>query len=296
MPLSLNERNPDLIARVDDAYERALTAQCELASGVGGVALDALIQDDIATAREQISLAGSGLEAITSPLTRMLFSESLKQSEELFAQLNLSTPTTEQLAMSGIDFAGIGAVYEQMLSKGLEPLIVLAPSIRPDEWQEIYRHLEADTKINATGRRRFGGLHINSSIASSWNELSKMSDAVPATVVPDETGYRTKWTLRIIPGTDRPTETGITHNDPRFPDKPTVHEYLALQANLLQRGQDPIDGSTHTWLSGTFENESHAPRGTGLSSEGQIELNQGEVDYQYINSGVRLPLWSEQDA
>lgn len=291
MPLSLSQRNPDLIARVDDAYERALTAQGELAAGVGGVALDALIESDVTAAREQGTLAGSGLEAVTSPDTRAAFGETLTHAEQLFGRIGLSTPSAEQLAESGVDFAALGAAHERMERDGLEPRLVLAPSIRPDEWQDLYRDLESDTGVNAHGRIKNGGLYINDNVASAWTELSAVPDTVPAAIVPDNEGYRTKWTLRLVPGTNRPTETNVAHNDARYPDKPTVNEYLTLQADLLQSGEDPIDDSSYTWLNGTFDNDSQAPDGRWLPDGGQVGLDQAGVGYRSGYLGVRLPVW-----
>jgi hypothetical protein len=291
MPLSLSQRNPDLIARVDDAYERALTAQGELAAGVGGVALDALIEGDVTAAREQGSLAGSGLEAVTSPDTRAAFGETLTHAEQLFGRIGLATPSAEQLAESGVDFAALGAAHEQMERDGLEPRLVLAPSIRPDEWQQIYGVLEAGNVSG--GRIKNGGLWINDDIKAAWHDLSQVPETVPATVVPDNEGYRTAWTLRVIPGTNRPTETNITHNDPSYPDKPTVHEYLSLQASLLQNGEDPIDDSTYTWLNGTFADGSRAPFGFWDPGDGRVGLDRAGVGNRGDNLGVRLPVWGE---
>ncbi len=293
MPLSLSERNPTLTARVDDAYERALLAQGELASGVGSVALDTIIDGDVAAAREQGNLGGSGLEAVTDPNIRTSFENTLLQSEQLFGRVNLTVPPVDRLAESGVDFAALGAAYERMDAAGLEPRLVLAPVMNTGEWSDLYRRLEADPGVNRNGGIKNGGLYIDSSVGSAWAELSSVPDTVPSTTTQDTAGGNVNWTLRLLPGTNRPTETSVAHNDPSYPDKPTVHEYLALQANLLQNGEEPIDDSTWTWLDGTFENGLRAPSGLWYSVGGQVRLRWGGVDNRLGNLGVRLPVWGE---
>jgi hypothetical protein len=290
MPLSLSQRNPDLIQRVDDAYERALTAQGELASGVGGVALDALIESDVTAAREQGSLAGSGLETITDPDVRTTFSESLARTEQLFGRIGLTAPTPAELQASGVDFDALGAAHEQMERDGLEPQLVLAPSLGASEWEGLYSHLEADGSVNGSGRIKNGGLYINADVRAAWSEFGIVPDSVPVTMRRDTSG-ECNWTLRCVPGTNRPTETNVAHNDSRYPDKPTVHEYLSLQASLLQNGEDPIDNSTWTWLDGTFESGSQAPFGHWSPDGGRVGLDRVDVGGRVGSLGVRLPVW-----
>ncbi len=298
MPLSLHERNPTLTARVDDAYERALLAQGELASGVGSVALDNLIDGDVAAAREQGNLVGGGLEAVSNPDTRATFGETLTQSEQLFGRIGITVPTPEHLAANGVDFTTLGAVHERMSAEGLEPRLVLAPSLNTSDWQQLYSNLRADGTIvgNPLKNQIDGdGLYIEDRIINTWDDLNGVPDNVPVTLDTAINGS-CNWTLRLLPGTNRPSETNIAHNDPNYPDKPTVHEYLTLQANLLQAGEAPIDDSTWTWLDGTLENDSQAPNGRWYQDEGQVRLISFDARDRDGDIGMRPPVWEQTNA
>jgi hypothetical protein len=293
MPLSLNERNPDLIARVDDAYERALAAKSDLATDVGGVALDALVESDVAVARAQGTFAGGEL-AIANHNARTSLESTLVNVEQVFAPLKLKPPTPDELRMGGVDFASLGRVYERMEKASLQPTWVLAPdNLRANNWEYIYRRLQDDPSINTNGLIQKNGLRISSVVQRNFEAISARPENVPS--VANDGGY-THWTLRLIPSTPKPTEMGVSYADTRYPVKPTVAEYLTLQAVRLQAGEEPIDDGSWTNLQGTFMTEDiyrdNELTVTGTWGHGRVAINEYKVaDTGGGAVGMRLPEW-----
>ena len=274
--------HPDLAA--DIATVEAWQAEHDPSAQVAATGIASVVH---AAVKEHAT--ANPLEAM-SPDASTSFAETLTRSEQLFARLNLTLPSPDQLVASGVDFAALGTAHERMSTEGLEPRFVLAPSLNTGDWQQLYAELEADQSVNQDGRIKSGGLYIDDTVSSAWDTLSDVPDSVPVTLNSAAEGS-CNWTLRLIPGTNRPTETNIAHNDPNYPDKPTVHEYLTLQASLLQAGEDPIDDSTWTWLNGMFENDSQAPVGRWNPDDGRVGLSYDDVGDRDDSLGVRLPVW-----
>jgi len=292
MPLPLSTRNPELIARVGDAYERARMSAGETARELGNTSLDAVLAADVAQAKEAGTLAGnggSGLEVITHPETRVAFETALAATEQLFARIGLVAPTAEQLTASGIDLVQLAAQFEQMDPSSM-PEIVIAPQLSVGQWKQTFKALHDDQTINQTGRIKNDGLYIADDVAHNWDSLGQSPAGVPTTTTAAGTDPATTWTVRIIPGTDKPSTTNVPHNDPNYLDKPIVHEYLTLQATRLQDPtQEPIDSNTWTWLNGTMNAGSQAPFGIWRSDEGRVRLNWRGVGFSSGILGVRLP-------
>ena len=233
-----------------------------------------------------------GLEAIFSPDAKVAFEVAFDNTQQLFDRIGLELPSPEQFSGAGVDFAHLGAEFERMEDEGLQPkIIATVHGLGASVWRTLYENLQNDSIVNRDGTIKNGGLYIDSTVAENWNKL----DQVPPTVlgVP-YTGTNTHtahaaWTIRLVPGTDRPTNTNVDHavNNGTHP---TITEYLTLQANCLQERRPPIDSNTWTWLNGTFGN-GQAPLGAWLSDYGQVRVYWSYVDYRYAALGSRLPVW-----
>ena len=293
MPLSLSQRNPKLVAQVDEAYERARLSAGETARGLGGTSLDAVLAADVAEAKEAGTLTGSGLEAITSPETRAAFETALANTERLFARIGLVAPTAEQLRASGIDLAQLATRFEAM-GVGAKPELVIAPRLGVENWKRIFQGLQDDQAINRSGRIKNGGLYIDADVAKNWDSPSFQDTGSAPQCETDAglSGLGTQWTVRIISGTETPTQTNVRHDDPNYPNKPTVNEYLTLQGvRLMNPDTEPIDSDTYTWLNGSFKDDSRAPCGVWYSGGGRVVLYWSGVGNANGSLGVRLPVW-----
>ena len=295
MPLSLQDRNPELVARVDDAYERARSAAGEVAQELGGATLNAVLAADVAEAKEAGTLATGGVEAITDPEIRRIFGQSFAAHEQLFRRANLNIPSPDELAEAGIDISQLAVKFAEERQAGHEPELVLAPVMPLNWWKSIYTSLQDDVQGN---RVKDGGLYIYDTVRDNWDSLNTVPQNTPATLIDaaskghyqDSGNYQ--WTLRVIPGTNKPTEVNVRHDDQNYPNKPTVGEYLTLQATRLQDpNSEPIDNGTYTWLDGTMNNGSRAPCGRWYPDDGRVFLFDGVVDFSVDYLGVRSPVW-----
>ncbi len=225
------------------------------------------------------------------------FKHTFASTEKLFARIGLTPPTAEELTGSGIDLSHLADVYETMQANSLEPRIVLSPTtLSIDQAKDLFNDLTSDKTIpnNPLQQREDGnGLFINPDVTKHWSELTS-PDLLPNDLPIHTSADGTSWSIRIIPGTPEPTHTNIAHNNPAYPDKPTITEYLSLQANLIQEGQQPIDAGFYTWLQGTFgDNGSFAPLGRWGSYDGQVYLYWVETDVRGDDLGVRLLRWCQ---
>jgi hypothetical protein len=194
-----------------------------------------------------------------------------------------------------------------MHQEGKQPELVLAPLLPAQQWRNIYTVLTADTTIanNPLKKQNDGhGLYINGEVEAAWDELNVAPESVPVINGGDSVGNHNQWTLRLIPGTPKPTQTSIDH-DGNYQDSngqktrlqgvahPTTNEYLTLQAILIQSGQPPIDAKTWSWLDGTFGSSNYlqAPSGFWGPDYGQVFLSCDGVGYRDGGLGVRVPVW-----
>jgi hypothetical protein len=295
MPLSLNDRNPDLIARVDDAYERALTDQGELTSEIGGVALEALIDEDMANARAQGMPTGKALEAILNAETRGVFTDAFNETNQLFNRLNVEIPTPDDLVASGINFEHYSEIYEDMERDNLDPVLILAPSLLVHQWTEFYAQLTNEDAINpdVRGHLANGGLSISSDAYSYWDKFAKVDSTLPQVTLDGGRSSNSlscpPWTLRLIPGESLPQVTDVPYGG----IEPTVHEYLTLQARALQAGKPPVDIDSSTWLQGTakYMGQMVAPCASFNQGSGEICVRLDDVRSQDYFTGTRYPQW-----
>jgi hypothetical protein len=228
--------------------------------------------------------------------------DTYQTTEKLFARIGLVPPPFDvmTLAKAGIDPLHLGNEYNRMHQEGRQPELVLSPLMTSSQWRNVYRRLTADTAIpnNPLKEQDDGhGLYINDEVNAAWDDLNFIPGGVP--VINTDTIAAAPWTLRVIPGTPKPTQTNIDH-DGNYKDgtqlpnvaHPTVNEYLTLQATLIQNGEPPIDAQTWSWLDGTFgDNNSQAPRGGWYPDSGQVGLGCFGVDLRDVDLGVRVPVW-----
>lgn len=307
MPLPLSSRNPDLVARVGRSLERAREAAGlppEDIQRLGGVGIDAVAA---AAVREtDISHVGSGLESITNPEQRAAVEQAFERSTRLYERIRLTPPSPEDFAGAGIDFTGLAANYEREQAAGREPEIILAPhGLSPELWQQLFQGLQDDPTVNTAGDIKDGGLYISDEIRAAWKDLNTPPGGV--TTVERHQPEREPlsldtlgrlWTIRVITGTDKPTDTSIDHDGRRNADQPkldiphpTITEYLTLQGQSLQDRRTPVDAETYTWLQGTFEGGSWAPYGNWGPGSGRVRLYRLIADYRYDRLGVRPAVW-----
>lgn len=294
--------HPYTLAEVERMHETALSRQSPEALAAAGADLGALAAAEALRNRQSGKAdlpPGDGLDTIASPDTRQSFETAFDTTSAVYDHISLTVPSPEQLAESGVDFARLSSEYERMTDEGLQPEIVIAPqNLSLDNAKALYSALRQNSAIpnNPLKRQDDGdGLWVSDDVASVWNAL--VSDEANQPQLPDGTkppfyldGLRHAWMIRLIPGTDRPTDTNVDHttNDAVHP---TIAEYLTLQATRIQSGETPVDSNTYTWLNGTFEDNGLAPDGLWFSDRGQVVVSWYYVDYRSDRLGSRLPVW-----
>lgn len=283
------------LAEVTAMYEAALARRSPEDLAATGADLGALAASEaLRNQREgRIDvLAGSGFDVITNPATRHSFETAYDAHVQFFNYIGISMPDSDQFTESGIDFAHLANEYERMENEGLEPQVVMAlQGLGANSWKSLYVELQNDSAVNHDGRIKNGGLYLDSRIAENWNKFDQIPDAVPSVLYDGVGAHTTRagWTIRLIPGTEGPTNTDVNHNA-NDAIHPTIAEYLSLQAVRLQAEQPPIDPNTLTWLNGTFDN-GRAPGGFWRSGYGQVYVFWYRASLSDGFLGVRLPVW-----
>ena len=292
--INKNVFNPNLAAEVAAAYERnrhdGLVASA-LAGGLGAQSLASIVKKNTANAKENGSAGlANCFEQFRDPDTRRAFEVSFAAAEELFGLIGITIPTLEECVVAGVDLQAIGSAYEQMKLDELEPEVVLSPNLSLDKWRELYQDLVHST-ASSNGCLKDVGLQVHSEVIACWQELAMPDEDVPV-IAPSSMKH--SWTLRLIPGTDSPTDTGITHSYNQSVH-PTVGEYLTAQAILIQANLEPLDsGHTYTWLNGTFHGKFNllsTPYGNWGDGVGRVNIGSGGPERISINLGTRLPVW-----
>ena len=287
--------NPQLVDRVNAAYERnlrgGLAVDGAFAGEVSVQSLADMVKTDTADARSNGSAGLTGFDQLQNPDTRQAFETSFTATEQLFSRINLTTPTAEQCIDAGVDLEVLGAAYERMQAEGLEPAVVLAPSLDVTSWYILYKNLKEDQVINFNFRRlKHNGLYVNTQVVMQWDYLAILPSDVPAIFSP---GNALRWSLRLIPGTPAPTQTFVSHSY-NYAIHPTINEYLSLQATRLQARQELPDEKTTTWLNGECDDEydvdayTWAPFGRWTNEGVCISLN--GIHKRSTTIGVRPPV------
>ena len=269
---------PDVYHGATIVWQRAqekrnpTTADTTLSLGTASLlgVLDTSVREAKAAGRTGFDI----LEDITNPETAQAFERSLQEATELFARADITVPTLEEMVIYSdngkgehIDLARLAGFYEQMKKDGLMPEIAITPQgLSMDAWRRVYGDMtpECDAQGNITKNapgmpannplKRLNGLYINSSLFPHWSGFNKptvlRADSTPTPSYTDTDGRH--WTIRIIPGTPKPPETGISYGEykARGGTLSTIAELLAVQGQRIQRGEEPFDSWTITLAEG----------------------------------------------
>ncbi len=271
---------PDVDAELAAAYRRNVAGGTASPEEVAIAGLDAVVTEAIA--------GQSSLEQANLPLTFREQVEAACEATDRIMPIN-SKPAFEGIGLESIDWGKLSSAYAEMLGAGLKPEVIVARQGQSsDYWRGIYSNLPNTKK---------GGLYINSDVENYWTELTI-----------SETNVNPEWSVLVMPSADEPPITDVPHNmtmsslsaDKHVVDAlqldqasiiadthPDISSYLTLQALRLQDGKEPVDGSTYTWLKGTFDNDSKAPYGYWDSGVGQVYVYWYETGDQLDYLGVR---------
>ena len=286
-----NAFTPELVTKVAEAYDRNQKNRAgAFADDISARSLADVIKANIAGAKNRDSATRAGFDQLSNLHTREIFESSFAMSDQLFSRIGLTIPTPEQCIDAGINLGIVGTVYERMSKSGLKPEIVLSPVLSIDSWLKLYGNLEYYNTASMIGLLRNEVLFIAPSAARSWDELTILPSCVPAI---DSCDADITWSLRLIPGTSEPTVPEVDHLY-NHGTHPTVSEYLSLQANRLQVGQDPIDCRSNTWLNGQYTDRfgtRYAPMGFWNSVERSVGIRGLAPDPQFSTPGARPPEW-----
>lgn len=319
MPLSLSERNPSLVDKVNEAYERARALQGGAARDLGGVSLLDAMQADGDAAREQGVGASSGLEVIRTPETRAAFERSFELSGKMAGYIDLPTPSPEDMAESGVNFAYLDEQYERMKAAGEEPHIVLTPhGLGLDNWRTIYAKATADVTIpnNPLQAHNDGhGLCVSDDAVANWHTFDKAPShtttpgqtELPSVVTTTSDGTAVTWTIRITPGKQKPDNLNADYNGvtkdangqlvpPAVPPThQTTPEMLTDKLTAIMAGETPSDKSHYSWCDNGQSSRQvvaggSAPRGDWFSVGGRVFVDWGDVGFRYGRLGSRSPV------
>ncbi|MFA5606368.1 MAG: hypothetical protein WDA07_04165 [Leucobacter sp.] len=110
-------------------------------------------------------------------------------------------------------------------------------------------------------------------------------DTAPSTVTVHSDGCA--WTVRLIPAAQKPPLLGLgfVHGS-----HPTLPEMLMLQLMLRERGSDPVDPASFTWLAGPLADGRLAARHVFDESERAVRITCREIGSQGPHLGARPPV------
>jgi hypothetical protein len=296
LPLTPDQLAAYQVGQAEETAADAATLTHEITRALGGVGLP--LETTLDRMGESTPLTAGELGELPGDFRNKLVA-SHQATEELFARIGLTTPPINvimSLARAGADPLHLGNEYNRMHQEGHQPELVLSPRLPSAQWRNVYTSLTADPAIpnNPLKEQDDGhGLYINNEVEAAWDNLDFVPEGV--LVIND-------WTLRLIPGTPKPTQMDIDHAG-NYKDgsgqimqfqgvgHPTVNEYLTLQAIRIQSGQSPIDAQTWSWLDGTFGNNgSRAPDGRWNSGRGRVVVGCNGVGFRSGRLGVRVPV------
>ena len=305
LPLTPEQLAAYQAGQVEETAADAVALTHEITRALGGVGLP--LETTLDKMGESIPLSAAEFGEMPEDFRDRLVTTH-QASKKLFDRIGLVPPLIDAvgLAHAGIDPMHLANEYNRMHQEGYQPELALAPLLTAQQWRNIYTALTADPSIpnNPLKEQSDGhGLWINDEVNAAWGDLkfSSVPEGVP--VIKKDTLAAASWTLRIIPGTPKPSLMNIDHSgnykdgngqEAQLPGvaHPTVNEYLTLQAIRIQSGQDPIDANIWTWLDGTFgNNNSQAPIGIWNPDLGQVFVICGGVGSRNGLLGVRVPVW-----
>jgi hypothetical protein len=265
------------------------------------------------------------LKQITNPETQKKFETAKQTYAKLWERINLTSPSLDEFAAAGVNFAKLAQTFEQMEEQmerdSLEPRIViskpmpLAPDGSGNSWRELYTQLTADSISDKLPNPRLKscyprnhdddngndpGLWVNSDIYKQSQSILEQevkrieAGRTNSTIHPVDDSSNSPWTIAILPGTTKPQQLDTDHttNQGRHV---SVSQYLALQAALIQTGESPIDNEVDdpyfSWMNETLSEGSQALRVSCLSELGRVRVFNLSAKFSDAYLGTRLVRW-----
>ena len=148
-----------------------------------------------------------------------------------------------------------------------------------DEWTQLFR---------AAARQPSSPLSLAAPLvlAPEVRDAFDAFDLAPRNVPTVEHGRGT-WTLRLVPAASKPPIVGLSHlHGPH----PTLPELLMLQLMRFAAGEEPLDRSSFTWVSGAIGGGKFAARQLFDATERGVRVNTREVGNQGPHLGARPPI------
>ena len=278
----------------------------ETVRSLGDIAAGAVADFNNTDAGRERRRAASSLESITDREIRAAFETSFELSGKLADYIDLPTPTPEDLAEAGVDYAYLAGEYERMEAEGLEPRIVLVPhGLGLDNWRAIFSKATADSTIPNNPLKDPGdgaGLYVWDDAAALWHTFDKAPSHTTApgqaelahvtTTTHGGVGDTATWTIRIVPGTQTPhhlkksyaqtVTEGIQHQ--------TVPEMLTDKLTAIMLGQPPTDTTRWAWCDNGKLGAGSAPGGRWRVGDGQGRVVLADVDFSDDLLGSRSPV------
>ena len=263
---------------------------------IGASAAEHLLASDV------LPGGGNGFEVIDNAETKAAFERAFELSEKLAGYIDLSTPTPEDMAEAGVDYAYLAGEYERMKAAGLEPHIVLAPhGLGLQKWHTIFTKATADKTIpdNPLRAQSDGdGLWVSEGASANWHAFDRASKGTTTpgqaelpSVTTHNAGGTASWTIRIIPGKQIPDSlnqsyittvaAGVQHQ--------TVPEMLTDKLTTIMAGGIPSDKSHYSWCD-SHGSGAAAPQGFWNFDDGRVSVVWDVVVYRYGGLGSRPPV------
>jgi len=299
-PFSIHNLNPGLVTEVERAYEQNVEAGRVIDDKFSGTVakdgLAGLLETELQSSRDRGNFVGAaGLETIKNIDSRQSLESAILDIHALFNEIGLNVPTANEITECGVDLAVLAERYESMKKNGLQPHWVLAPHLDYKDWHSLYASIAMNGSMPRSTQhssRKSYGLDIDREILNLFDSLDTVP--VPAPRVKSIEGAECDWTLRLIPGTKEPTSKNIHYDDPSYLDKPSLSEYLTMQARTLQYGQSSFDNSDNwTWIGTSFTKNGNriGVRGTYDGYSGAVILKPLIANHRSPKVGMRVPVW-----
>jgi hypothetical protein len=299
-------RHPEIAA---GAARAAMGRYVERASQDDPEAVDNLV--DIAAAQnredgafEQRLSDRAILETIPNPEVRAALESTIDAARNIYEHHDLEhpikVPALQEFLAAGVDFAKLTSDYLGMTRDNLEPVIVIAPILTPDEQTLVFENLAKQGDIIPNNPLRAHSLEfadVTSDITAQELIRVRHNSVIHSVIVDDGIDIKT-WTLNIVPGS---IDVESKHLNTLYSDNQGNHvsfsTYLAMQAELIWQGKPPVDTETCSWLDETHIDD----RGIQSPFEASCSLSSHRIFIESIAStgngnrleirGARLPVW-----
>ena len=304
MPISLSDRDPGLITRLDDSLERARNVAMlspDGASKLGGAGLEAAAVKELAEFRKKEPNRYL-FEEITDIVVRLEFRKAMRRAEDFFAKGKIETPTDEDILKSDVDIEGLSIFYKDLQANGIVPGVILAPhGLGLSAWENLYSELSKENPATLSG------LWVGPTLRNNWDKFdTNYTNNSIGPIIEDRNG-RT-WSMSVINALPQPNKNYVNYygnsRDTERRSKPTISndryptisEYLTLQALSFKAGSFTIDGSGYhrscqTWIHADTDdvlisNQPSAPTGAYFGPTSKVILNLFAKRNSF-NAGIR---------